>query len=683
MAIQVGTQILAPCGFRQLRSGVTYYFVRSKPAGVLLLEFEVPPKRMNANGKLESPPPRPHLMQVPRSAFESAIDQGNDGLLQIGSTQTVPPWLTSLAGKDLRQLDAGRRDPVRSHVDRIQARLEFIRPALACEDEILASASPAQALNRFATACSPKQHQVRFRLWFFAYLAFGRNPLALHYNTSSVGTWDRHKSSSGKKRGAPSQYGSSYGHNVDATMDEAICRGYEKFAALGLSKNEIYDMILTSVFGCLVRVGAHGYREYYHPDGKPFPTLRQCWFVIDKHFKPIDVRRDLSGPSRVRTESAPSVGRFTDSVCNLMERIEADGYFIAERPRGLIDGTALKPLVVVRIRCTTSGLLTGIGFSLGGERASAYRMALFCAAISKVTFCRLFGLTIDEDKWPGEGAPPSGVLDRGPGSGSDALSLRPNYKLKIRELAPSYAGQSKATVESTHPKKHRNLEPPEFKVSTLTAIEMARREIDRLILDNDTINISPRLTPELVGTLRKHTPQALWKELERRGRNDSLPMKFSDAVRSFLDQKTGTIIPEGVEYCGRRYDSKALREHGSHLLESHRSSIKTKVYVLPACVRHIWMECENQLIELDLRLPLRSPSEEHYVSIGELEQWHQLEKQHRALQTTHRTASRREAKQAFKEAVGKKWDSGSLRRGKAPRPTRHSQVETIESKRDF
>ncbi|MDT4865951.1 hypothetical protein FQZ97_1007810 [compost metagenome] len=186
-----------------------------------------------------------------------------------------------------------------------------------------------------------------------------------------------------------------------------------------------------------------------------------------------------------------------------------------------------------------------------------------------------------------------------------------------------------------------------------------------------------------MGSLRKHTPLALWNELERRGRNDSLPMCFSDAVRSFLDQRQANITPEGVEYLGRRYDSDALRKHGSHLLESHRSSIKINVYVLPACVRHIWVDCEDQLLELDLRLPLRSPSEEHYVSIGDLEQWQELEKQHSARQTTHRMASRRESKQSFEEAVGKAWDSGSRRRGKAPRPTRLSQVETSESKRDF
>lgn len=683
MAIQIGTQIFAPDGFRQLRSGVAYYFVKSSAGGVLLLEFEAASKRTTAKGNLAHALPQPHLMRVPRSAFESAITEGEDGLLQVGAAQTIPPWLTSLAGKDLRQLDAGRRDPVRSHVDRIQARLEFIRAALACEDEILASVSPEKTLNKFASACCPKQHPMRFRLWFFSYLAFGRNPMALHYSTSNIGTWDRHLSTSAKKRGAPSRYGISYGYNVDSTMDVAIRRGYEKVAALGLTKHEIHDAILIDVFGCRVRVGTHGYREYYHPDGNPFPSYRQCWFVIDKHFEAIDIRRDLKGPSRVRTESAPSVGRFTDSVCNLMERIEADGYVLAERPRGLIEGTALKPLVVVRIRCTTAGYLVGIGFSLGGERASAYRMALFCAAVSKVKFCKLFGIEIDEITWPSQGVPRNGVLDRGSGSGAKALSLSPDYTIQIRELAPVFAGQSKATVESTHPKKHDNLEAPEYKISDLTAIQMASREIHRLITDNDTIDISPRLTPDLVGALRKHTPLALWNELERRGRNDSLPMSFSDAVRSFLDQRQANITPEGVEYLGRRYDSDALRKHGSRLLESHRSSIKIKVYVLPACVRHIWMDCEDQLLELDLRLPLRSPSEEHYVSIGDLEQWHELEKQHSARQTTHRMASRRESKESFEEAVGKAWDSGSRRRGKAPRPTRLSQVETSESKRDF
>jgi hypothetical protein len=683
VAIQIGTQIFAPSGFRQLRSGVTYYFVKSGPRGVLLLELEAPPNRTSTTGKLNNALPRPRLVNMPRSVFESALEQGNDGLLKVGPAQTVPPWLTSLAGKDLQQLDSGRKSAKRSHVERIQARFEFIRPALTCEAEILTSRDPEKTLNKFAAACSPKQHPMRFRLWFFSYLAFGRNPLALHYNTSNIGTWDRNHSKTSKKRGAPSKYGAAYGFNVDSAMETAIRGGFEEVSARGLTKWDIYDSIATKIFNCRLRIGAHGYREYYQPDGNPFPSYTQCWYVIGKHYPAIEVRRDLQGPSRVRTESAPSAGRFTESVCNLMERVEADGYVLAERPRGLIDGTALKPLIVVRIRCVAAGYHVGIGFSLGGERASAYRMALFCAAIPKVLFCSLFGIRIDESRWPGEGLPPSTVLDRGPASGPNALTLNPDFTIRIGELAPAYAGQSKATIESTHPKKRRNLEAPEYKVSAFSAVKLARREIRRLILDNETIDISPRLTPDLVGTLRKHNPLSLWNELERRGRNDSVPMEVSSAVRTFLEQHRASITPEGVNYLGRRYDSLELRRYGSYLLESHRSSIEIKVYVLPACARHIWMDCKNRLLMLDLMLPLRSPSEEHYVSLDDLEQWQKLENQHRTLQSTHRAASRSMVKHEFEEVEGTNWDAGTRKRGKAPRPTRLSKIETSESNQDF
>lgn len=678
MHIGMGSEVIAPEGLNQLKKGEVYYFLRSRAAGVLLVHFE----QAKDHSKPNIEPPRPRLITLPRTLFEESLAKTKP-LLEIGTVLTMPPWLAHLEGMSLTDIDEGRRDPVLSHTDRMKKRLDFLQSALEQVEGVLNSKNPNLQLNKFAAACIPKQNPSRFRSWFFTYLTFGRNPLSLHYNTSHIGKWDRQNTQPTAKLGAPSLYGTNHGNNVTSEMDATIKLGYEKLACFEKDKKTIYGDVLKRNFGCKIRRDENNYKTYYHPQGLPFPTERQFWYTIQKHYPDSEVQKDLLGPTRVRSDLALYIGAFSESVCNLLERVEADAYVLKDRPRGLIEGTALKPLTVVRIRCVASGVLIGIGFSLGGERASAYRMALFCAAVEKVEFCRLFGIKINIDDWPGAGLPPHVVVDRGPGSGLQALSLDPSLIPTIRSLSPAYSGQSKATIESSHPKKRKNLEAPEYRLSKLTAIEMARREIRRTVKDNDSMDVSDRLTPDLLNTLRKHTPIALWTELERRGRNDSVPITFSAAVRAFLEQHKATLTRYGVEFLGRRYRHEGGPIHEAGIRVGALSHTNIKVYVLPACVRHIWMDIGSQLITLDLILPLRSQTGEFFMSLLDLQAWDVLDKKHRAARKMHRIATAQSAEDDFEKETGKQWGSGAQRKGKAPRQTQAVQVEMKESKRDF
>lgn len=679
MQIGTGSQVTAPNGLGELRKQTIYYFLRSRPSGVLLVSF---PKQDRVEGESKEVGSA-HLTTIPRDIFEEAL-KGTEPKLRVGSALTVPPWMEHLRDIEVSTLDDGRRSPVKMHRDRLEARLDHLKVALSQSEEILNSKHPNLILNKYAADCNPKQNPTRFKLWFYTYLVFGRNPLALHYNTKKIGRWDRQKAQPTAKLGAPSMQGGEFGHNVTSEMEELIKQGYEKLASRQRDRNTIYDEALKRNFGCKTRKTNNGYQDYYQPEGLPFPSFRQFWYVVQKHYTKIEVQRDTLGPTRVRSESEFHQGAFTESVCNLMERIEADAYVLAERPRGLLEGTALKPLTVVRIRCVASGAIIGIGFSLGGERASAYRMALFCSALDKVHFCSLFGIQIEPEQWPGSGVPPNVTVDRGPGSGLEALSLDPDLLPRIRTISPAHSGQSKATVEASHPKKRASQEAPEYRASKLTAIEMARREIRRTIKDNDTINISPRLTPDLVRSIRKHTPTALWEELERRGRNDGLSISFAEAARAYLDKHKATLSRKGIEFLGRRYRpaEMSLEELCRGMLGMGQQ-VETNVLVLPACVRHIWIDVGSRVVRLDLTLPLRSRNDEHYISISELQEWYTLDKEHRKAQSNHRRASYRNAKDAFQEETGKQWGSGTQKPGKAPKQTHSSRNETNESKRDF
>lgn len=683
MAIKIGTQITAPAGFGPLRKSSVFYFLKSNPTTqqVLLIEYMLRKPKIGNNGKLQSPHPRVLLHRLPRSLFEQAITANDQSLIVASHQTTLPPWLSNLEGLNWEARNSAQSNPL-SHAARIQKKLDTIAPAIARAEEVLNESDPDAALNRLAMQSTPKQNTSRFRFWFYTYLAFGRNPLALHYKIGQIGRWDR-DSINGAKRGKPSDDGKDFGYNVDPSMREKILQGYAQHAQRSRTLLKVYRKTLSKQFGCKVISTNDEMCRMHQPEGKPIPSRRQFCYVIRQEHGKLELASDKIGPSRVRNELAPSAGVFSESVCNILERVEADGYFLKDLPKGLIEGSPLKKLVVVRMRCVASGMLPGIGFSLGGEKSSAYRMAMFCAAIDKVKFCSLFGVKISEVEWPGKGVPPYIIVDRGPASGLKALSNLEETMPNIRELAPTYAGQSKANIESTHPKTLRHSEEPEYIHSNHSAVELVRREIWRLLQDIDSINISDRLTPDLINAVRKPSPTALWKELEKRGRNDSIQIDFATAVRSFLTLRDATLQHNGLNLLGRRYDSPSLRASGALLRVSAGMDIKVKVYVMPACVRHIWIDIEGQLIELDLHLPLRVRNEEHFISLMDLEEWRLEEKRRTRAYEEHRMAKEEDTENRFEMENGRPWESGTRKRGRAPRGNRLGQLETSESKRDF
>jgi hypothetical protein len=161
-------------------------------------------------------------------------------------------------------------------------------------------------------------------------------------------------------------------------------------------------------------------------------------------------------------------------------------------------------------------------------------MELFCRAIDKVKFCALFGKEITRDQWLSYGLPPHVVQDRGAGSTDDALPRSQKFQADIQELAQSHSGQSKAVIESSNPKTRKANDAPSYRASNMPVFELIRREIDRVLKDNETFNIKDRIPPNLLRNMTSLTPLALYSELDRRGRNDSMQIQFDDAVRTLL-----------------------------------------------------------------------------------------------------------------------------------------------------
>jgi hypothetical protein len=686
VSICAGTPLIAPKGYKALEAGATYYFLRSSPKKnwVTLVEFvlrqpkQVVYKAAKRPERTVAQLPLPKLVRIQRADFEDGVF---DGQIVPGERKLMPPWLDGLEGIDLEAVDGERKRPAKRHSDRIDDKLFTFHALLLDVEGLLDVDDVDQAINRHARALKPAQNETRVRLWFFTYIAFGRNRNALHYPIHRLGRWNRLEVFSKVKRGAPGQKGAAYGHNTTKEMREKIILSYSKLAGLGYSDETTYVRAMKEYFGCKSRWAHEGGRkwmEIHHPEGKPFPQKGAYFYHVNVRFRPHLVQETRLGRNRARSKIKPVLGTFTESSWNLMQRVEADAYRVFDLPRGYVEGSDLPPLVVVTKRDTASGRKTGIGFSQGSETGAAYRMATFCQAIGLEAFGRLLGLKV---RASGKGISPHDITDRGPGATPSGRSRDSALLPVISEQAPAYAGQSKALIETSNPKTPSNDEAPSYRRSGLTVVALARREFANLLQFNEATNVANRVDPALEHRVTRLSPNGIWEALDAVGRNDAVQISFDDAVRAYLDLVPARLTRSGLEVAGRNYYSKSAEFESALSSVSGNDGVDVKAYVLTACVRHVWFEWDHRLIELDVRYPIPVGSEVKYMSFWEATQYAEHMERRKAEFAGHQRGVRLHSAEDYEAQTGLKLDAGQRVTGRPKRGSAVARQEAQEAAR--
>lgn len=668
--MQIGTQMYAPDGYRSLAKGTVYHFMFNDATRCRVLFVTFGGKVSLAQREAASPK-QATLVYLRRDHFEDGLQR--ELLLPVESPAQLPPWFGEMTIADLRNLHGMDVNEADRHGARVDAILLHLWPAISKLSTILASERPERALNGFANECCPAQNLKRFRTAFFAYVAFGMNRWALHFAVQKIGRWDR--SNRDTKFGRPSiAFGPLNGHNGSLPeVREKVIDGYRKFSGKGVHLKKIYRQTMVSIFGCTVgRIS--GIPSFLHPEGAAFPSERQFAYIVGLHF-PLHDRQYLKyGFARTRNRLMHSQGRYMESVGNLMERVEADAYMVEERSEGSHKKSLLPSLYVVRVICVTSGFLTGIGFSLGSERAAAYRMAKACQAVDKVWFCSLFGISITPDEWPSIGLSMHDIVDRGPGASAGAHAISSEFHPIIRELAPSHAGQSKATIETSHPKSVKQEGAPEYEVTRITIPQLAAREIHRLIADNKTRNISDRLNPSAISAQVLPTPLHLWNHLSALGRSLAVSYPRDEVIRKLFTPVDVTLRDGAVYFLDMRFSSAQLQDSG--VFTSVGKSETVRAFIIDVCLRHIFIDTPSGMLILDVMHTIRDADEQRYYSVVELEALADLRARGRATMRLHQGAAIADHEMRFEEEFGIPFSQKTRRKGRAKK----NNCESLEEK---
>ena len=670
--MQIGTQLCAPKGYRSLEKDAVYHFMFNDAARcrVLLVTFC---GTSSSSERREVAAKQVRLVYLRRDHFEESLE--GQLLVLVSAPAELPPWFDSMSIADLRKLDDFAVDEADGHASRIDAILNHLWPAIREIGAIFTSEHPERALNKFANKCNPPQNLQRFRTAFFSYVAFGMNRWALHYAVRKIGRWDRMARET--KFGRPSiAYGELNGHSACLPeVREKVIEGYRKFSGRGIDLRKVYRKTMMSIFGCnLVRNS--DLTSFVHPNGAPFPSERQFAYIVGLHFSLQDRQYLKYGFSRARNRLMHPQGRYMEAVGYLMEKVEADAYMVEERSQGRHEKSLLPALWVVRVMCMTSGLLTGIGFAVSSESSAAYRMAKACQAVDKVWFCSLFGVTITADEWPSIGLSMHDIVDRGPGASSGAHSISSEFHPIIRELAPSYSGQSKASIETSHPKSVKHEGAPEYEVTRITIPQLAAREIHRLIADNKTKNISDRLNNDAVNALVLPTPIHLWNYLSNLGRSLAVSYPRDEVIRHLFSPVDVTVRDGAVYFREMRFSSPLLQESG--LLKQVARRRTVRAFILDVCLRHIFIDTPSGILSLDVMHNIRDADEQRYYSVVELEALAQLRARGRATIKLHQSAALADHEERFEQEFGVSFSQKTRRKGRAKKKNSESLEEKAE-----
>ena len=663
--MNIGIQLCAPIGFGAFRKGTRYYFVGDAAEHQIHLAwFNREPTEW-----------RVYLITLKRVTFEEFLRSCPPKLKPLDIQLALPEWLTDDEGINFDALESERPgDPVRTIRKQAEARLFKLGDALEHEDEIISSADPISVLNQYAYSAGSAVHPYRLALWFFAFILHGRDLWALKKSRMGTGRWDRlDKKHENKKFGNNSADDGTCFNSPATPASDAIMKSYLKRCGLGVTMASIHLDALTEDFGCITIPDKCGNLTFSHPTGGPIFSYGQFRYHVVKRIGKAAVQATLYGATRVRRKSRVNKGNLTAQYSRLLEGFEVDAYYCSERPKAMFSDAPADRLAVARGTCGKSSYAAGVEFAIGAENGEAYRAMIFFSVAPRWYLEEIYGLPKGHLKdWYPLGMPPNFRSDRGP-AGYRKLVDELQVRFPIKSVVPSYEPQSKALVESGHPRDVQPDGAPSFVLSDLNTPQLIKKEIYRALADNLSSDISARLTDQEIEDFEREgrhaTPHHYAGYLLDRVATAGRQMSLEQAVRAFWTPIELTIDGDGVRYRHRHFISDSFTASGIQEKLGPLASMEVKGYCLSAVFLSLWVEINGKLIEVKPAPRSRQDSEDLLGSKAQIDAAAEKLKVLRSKTRTTAKAAQADARTKFTEATGKKWVSGRRVGGTPKRAT--------------
>ncbi len=257
----------------------------------------------------------------------------------------------------------------------------------------------------------------------------------------------------GKKRGRRSKKtiitGEPTGRNLTADDRKKFDKGIRDFITSGHTKKheDAYQLTLEKYFNVGYTELKDGTKVPILPDKDDCPTFWQFKHHYRKYRNP---KAEITGSKGVivyEQENRPILDdsrkvAFGPGSVYQIDATVGDIYLRSHLDRKLLIGRPIIYLVVD----VFSGLITGLAVTLEGPNWEGARLALGCAFMNKVEYCRAFGIEITQEMWDVEGYCESLLGDNGEIAGYNPNSLVDPFGIRISNHPP-FRPDLKAIVE--------------------------------------------------------------------------------------------------------------------------------------------------------------------------------------------------------------------------------------------
>lgn len=137
--MNLGQQLFVPQGFRSLKTGQRYYFLKSNGDSGLTALATFPTQEKGR---------RIHIHHLPTRDFQKGVADGD--IIFATELLTLPPWLGRVEGMDLFAVDVVRGTNVRPNKSLAEQRFGYIEGLLPHLSEILLAQNPFLIINEHA-----------------------------------------------------------------------------------------------------------------------------------------------------------------------------------------------------------------------------------------------------------------------------------------------------------------------------------------------------------------------------------------------------------------------------------------------------------------------------------------------------------------------------------------------------
>jgi hypothetical protein len=282
------------------------------------------------------------------------------------------------------------------------------------------------------------------------YWKHGKCKNALLSNYFKCGGASVEKKAGELKRGRPRKFGGTLGKGIN--IDEEVRRVFR------VAINKYYN---TSKKNSLVTSYEFMLKDFFYEDYKiqngikipvlkdrdEIPTLEQFryWFNKERNIKREITLRNSSRKYELNNRAILGSSTYEAIGPTSIYQIDAtvaDIYLVSRFNRNWIIG---RP-VVYSIKDVYSSMVAGISVSLEGPSWVGAMVALFNAMSNKVSFCKEYGIEIEQEQWPCCYLPNSILADRGELEGYNIETLVANLGIKVSNT-PSFRADWKGIVE--------------------------------------------------------------------------------------------------------------------------------------------------------------------------------------------------------------------------------------------